>query len=164
MKSIETAKTHSSEPVTFTRTFRDLSDDEIKDPETLTSLTLLGWSGSFDWSELLKSERIMLLSEAGTGKTYECRAQAQRLNDAGVSAFFLPLEALARDAFDNILSPEEARRFQAWRSDASSEAWFFLDSIDEMILSHGKFRTALRQLARAIDACPSSEHLGQMWS
>jgi hypothetical protein len=29
---------------------------------------------SIDWVELLKSQRILLIAEAGTGKTHECKA------------------------------------------------------------------------------------------
>jgi hypothetical protein len=113
MKLLEATNDTSTAFVSVARTFRDLTEDEIKDPELLTSLPLLGWSGTFDWVELLKSERIMLLSEAGTGKTYECQAQTRRMNKAGRTAFFIPLEALARDSFDEILSSDEGRRFQS---------------------------------------------------
>jgi len=133
------------------RSFRDLSEDEARDPELLTTLASFGWSTAFDWAELLKSPRVMLLSEAGTGKTFECQRQVAHLVASGVPAFFIPLEALAKESPDQLWSSSEAARFAAWHADSASNAHFFLDSIDEMQLSHGKFRTALRRLARAID-------------
>lgn len=135
----------------ITRTFRDLSDEEMKDPEILLSLASFGWSRSIDWDALLESERIMLLSEAGAGKTYECQEQAKRLSIEGKPAFFVELVALAATPFDQLLSPYEVKQIADWREGKHDTAYFFLDSIDEMELSHGKFRTALRNLARAID-------------
>lgn len=123
----------------------------MRDPEFLTYLAEFGWSGTFDWAELLKSDRVMLLSEAGTGKTFECQKQAARMTNAGDPAFFIPLEALAREHVTDILSASEILRFEAWRNDGSSVATFFLDSIDEMRLSHGRFGAALRRLAKTID-------------
>lgn len=42
-------------------------------------------------------------------------------------------------------------RYRQWLSDGYSEAHFFLDSADELLLSHGDFRLALRRFAYAID-------------
>jgi hypothetical protein len=135
----------------ITRTFRDLSDDERKDPEVLLSLASFGWSRTIDWDALLASDRIMLLSEAGAGKTFECQEQANRLSIEGKPAFFVELVALAATPFDQLLSPQDARIMAEWRNGKHGIAYFFLDSIDEMELSHGKFRSALRNLANAID-------------
>ncbi len=133
------------------RTFRDLSDEELKDPEVLLALAAFGWSKTVDWDELLKSHRIILLSEAGTGKTFECKKQAERLAQAGCPAFFVELVELAAKPLDQLLSPSDIRLLEAWRQGQFETAYFFLDSIDEMELSHGKFQVALRNLARAID-------------
>jgi len=46
------------------------------------------------WAQLLESLRILLIAEAGTGKTHECKAQAKLLFEGGEAAFFLRLEAL----------------------------------------------------------------------
>lgn len=133
------------------RTFRDLTDEELKDPEVLLALASMGWSRTIDWGELLKSDRVILLSEAGTGKTFECQAQVKRLVASGEAAFFVELVELASKPLDQILSPGQSRLLQDWRDGKPDTAYFFLDSIDEMELSHGKFKAALRNLARVID-------------
>ena len=138
-------------PLPISRSFRDLSADEIKDPEMLMALAEFGWSGTFDWQKLLESERILILSEAGAGKTHECKAQVRELSARGEAAFFFALEALSKQEIEYLQSPDERARFQGWQQDGSSTAYFFLDSVDELKLSHGDFRIALRRLRKAID-------------
>ena len=123
----------------------------MKDPEVLQTLASLGWSKAIEWDDLLKSDRIMLLSEAGTGKTFESKEQSKRLTEDGMPAFFVELVSLAASPIEQLFSPAEARRFEQWKTRDLETAYFFLDSIDEMELSHGKFQTALRNLSRAID-------------
>ena len=140
-----------SKAQSITRSFRDLSADEMKDPEVLQTLAAFGWSKTIAWDDLLQSDRIMLLSEAGTGKTFESKEQARRLMAVGLPAFFVELVSLAASPIEQLFSPAEAKRFNEWKSRDLETAYFFLDSIDEMELSHGKFQTALRNLSRAID-------------
>ena len=73
------------------RSFRDLSDAEVADIDRASTLAKVGWTSSFGWDELLRSQRILIVSEAGAGKTYECRAQQSKLWNAGEAAFFLDL-------------------------------------------------------------------------
>lgn len=140
-----------SKTQSITRSFRDLSADEMKDPEVLQTLAAFGWSKTIAWDDLLQSDRIMLLSEAGTGKTFESKEQAKRLTEGGLPAFFVELVSLAASPIEQLFSPAEAKRFDEWKSRDLETAYFFLDSIDEMELSHGKFQTALRNLSRSID-------------
>ena len=75
---------------------------------------------SIDWVELLKSQRILLIAEAGTGKTHECKAKAKLLFDAGNPAFFLRLEEVAANGARSCLSLEPVRkRFDDWRASSS---------------------------------------------
>jgi hypothetical protein len=57
-------------PAFIERSFRDLSDAEVADIETTSLLAGMSWRGSFGWEELLRSQRILIVSEAGAGKTY----------------------------------------------------------------------------------------------
>jgi hypothetical protein len=66
-------------PYSVRRLFRDLSADEVADIEKCSVLVRAGWHGGFGWDELLRSNRVLIVSEAGAGKTYECRAQQDRL-------------------------------------------------------------------------------------
>lgn len=114
------------------------------------------WSQSFhadgiSWTELLKFPRILLVSEAGAGKSYECDQKASSLFNLGEAAFFLPLERLAAGGVASILYGAHLQRFQQWLASSSQIAYFFLDSIDELNLVHGSFRDALRRLAHDLE-------------
>jgi hypothetical protein len=131
-------------PPSIQRSFRDLSDAEVADIEK-ASLAWVGWSGSVGWDEVLRSQRILIVSEAGAGKTYECRAQQERLWNAGEPAFFLDLATLATSSVRDMLSGEEEQRLDEWLRSQSEVATFFLDSIDELKLTLGKFDQALKR-------------------
>lgn len=136
--------------VAIERTFRDLSDADIADIEKASALVKFGWGGGFDWDEVLRSPRVLLISEAGVGKTRECKAQRDRLLAAGEAAFFFDLATLATtDLRDTLLSADEAR-FDAWMSSPSLLATVFLDSIDELKLTLGSFELALTRVAKAL--------------
>jgi hypothetical protein len=132
------------------RSFRDLSDAEVADIEKASAPIRDGWGGSFGWDELLRSDRVLIVSEAGAGKTYECRAQQERLYEAGEPAFFLDLAMLAISSVREMLSHEEEERFEVWLRSQSEVATFFLDSIDELKLTLGNFDQALKRLNKAL--------------
>lgn len=132
------------------RIFCELSAKEIFDVEQMTTLVRMGLSGGFGWDKLLESQRVLIISEAGAGKTYECRAQQQALWNQGEPAFYLELAELTKDKLEDLLSADEVERFKAWRISQSDVATFFLDSIDELKLTLGSFETALKRLGNAI--------------
>ena len=137
--------------VDLQRRFHELTDSELEDTESL-----LSWSGSefgpdIGWSELLQYPRVILLAEAGSGKTVEMQEQARRLAREGRFAFFLPLESLDGDPIADILSAAEEEQFDRWKTDGGERAWFFLDAVDELKLTDGKLDRALNRLSKAID-------------
>ena len=91
-----------------------------------------------------------MISEAGAGKTYECRAQAERLSNKGEPAFFVELARLPDSDLRALLDHDEEVRFDAWLLSQSDIATFFLDSIDELKLSLRTFEQALKRLRKAI--------------
>ena len=112
-----------------------------------------GHSRGIDWTELLRSRRITIISEAGSGKTFECQAQQRRLFAEGEPAFFFELSELARsEAPGSLLTPEELSRVDNWRAASSDIATFFLDAYDELRLTRGRFRTALTRLRAFVGA------------
>lgn len=137
-------------PKAIQRTFRDLSDAEVADIKKASFLAQAGFRGSFGWEELLRSERVLIVSEAGVGKTHECKAQRDILWAAGEPAFFLDLSTLAISSVREMLSAAEEQRFDAWLRSQSEVATFFLDSIDELKLSLGSFEQALTRVSKAI--------------
>lgn len=132
------------------RSFRDISKDHISEADQQSFLVGLGWSKASGWDQLLKSKRVLIISEAGAGKTYECRAQRQRLWESGEPAFVLELATLANSDVRSMLDHDEQVRLDAWLASQSDVATFFLDSIDELKLSLGSFEQALKRLNQAI--------------
>nr|WP_314571894.1 hypothetical protein [uncultured Pseudomonas sp.] len=132
------------------RTFGTLSQEKAADIENLMLRDQLGLTPTIDWDELQKSMRVLIVSEAGTGKTFECRTQHQQLWEGGEPAFFLELSDLAQSPFEDLLSYEEEARFVAWQTSQSDVATFFLDSIDELQLTLGSFRLALNKLSKKL--------------
>jgi len=134
----------------ISRTFRDLSDKDVANAESISLLAHSGRSYGSDWDDLLTARRILIVSEAGAGKTYECRACQQRLWAKGAPAFFLELATVADTDIVNMLSPEECARLDAWLRAQSETATFFLDSIDELKISQKSFEQALKSVGRQI--------------
>ncbi|WP_109127129.1 hypothetical protein [Dyella sp. C11] len=132
------------------RTFHDVSEEEAANVERASILARLGWSSSLGWNTLLESKRILIISEAGAGKTYECRTQRQVLWDQGQPAFYLDLAELSVNNLRDLLSADEEARLDAWIAAQSDVATFFLDSIDELKLTLGSFETALKRLGKAV--------------
>jgi hypothetical protein len=137
--------------VDLCRRFRDLTDKELEEPELLASLNEREFRPVDGWPELLTHPRVVILAEAGSGKTREMQEQAKRLVGEGQFAFFLPLESLDRESLTELLSADEERRFQAWKADGRAPAWFLLDAADELKLTQGKLSRALNRRAKAID-------------
>ncbi|SFW28301.1 hypothetical protein [Luteibacter sp. UNCMF366Tsu5.1] len=133
--------------VLLDRRFSDLTESSGSDTEF--SWAFEGY-GSIDWNELLASPRVLIVSEAGTGKTFECQAQQRRMWDEGKPAFWIELASLGRNELPNTLGNEALVRFQAWLDDPSSVATFFLDSVDELLLMKNSFEQALIAVDRAI--------------
>ncbi len=95
------------------RTFFDLPTDENTSIETAELLANSAFGRRIDWSTLLQSERVLIVSEAGMGKTYECQRQQRQLWEEGRSAFFVELAMLATDPLERQFDAEEMRRFVA---------------------------------------------------
>jgi hypothetical protein len=141
--------------IDLSRRFRDLTESDLESPELLASLNDSRWAAvagmSVGWAELLEHSRVLVLAEAGSGKTAEMQAQADRLRTEGQPAFFVELTALDRDPLSEILSCQENRDLDTWKSEGQSAAWFFLDAVDELKLTQGTLEFALNRFAKAID-------------
>ncbi|MEW6220981.1 MAG: hypothetical protein AB1634_15820 [Thermodesulfobacteriota bacterium] len=130
------------------------------------------YGGWLDWPDLLKRRRVVLLAEAASGKTEELRHQAKSLESQGQAAFFVTIEDLADDVFENALEPRVVDLFRRWRDGmATADAWFFLDSVDEARLNRKELRKALKCFRRAVNgqmerirvylSCRASDWRGQ---
>lgn len=132
------------------RTFSDISDAALNDIERAQIFAHMGVSETLEWETLLKSPRVLIISEAGSGKTYECQQEQQRLWAQDEAAFYLELAQLAQGNLRTQLSSEEEKRFDRWLSSQSGTATFFLDSFDELKLTQGSFKTALTRLEKEL--------------
>ncbi|TCA18552.1 ATP-binding protein [Rhizobium leguminosarum bv. viciae] len=136
----------------LTRTFKDIPDGNVAEATERAFLRGLGWSEGFTWDELLQSQRVLIISEAGAGKTWECRQQAVRLNSERQAAFFVELATLAGVPFRDTLDASERERLDQWISSQSEVATFFLDSMDELNLTRTSFTLALKRFSEGISA------------
>jgi hypothetical protein len=122
--------------------------------EGLSVATAYGWrlglSGDLlSWSDLLTRRRVVILAEAGSGKSVELEYQVQQLSAAGKFAFHATVQDVARNGLDGALRASDQQRLRAWRL-ASEPGWFFIDSVDEAKLDNIRLDKALRQLAGGI--------------
>ena len=154
--------------INLQRQFHDLTEgSELDETERLVALSEYEFGDTFGWSKLLESKRVVLLAEAGSGKTQEMKQQAKRLVEEGQFGFFVPLDELDQEGVVDILSPPEVETFNRWKANGQDTAWFFLDAVDELKLVGGKLRRALNRLsgdlsglldrARVIVSCRPSD-------
>ena len=138
--------------VDLQRQFHDVPEDtELEETEYLVSFSEHEFGPGFGWSKLLESKRVVLLAEAGSGKTREMEEQAKRLAQEGRFAFFVALDDLDREGIVNILLPDEEESFNRWKANVQETAWFFLDAVDELKLTGGKLGRALNRLSKDLN-------------
>ena len=134
------------------RQFRALTSVELEQPEFLAAISDSVYLSGLKWSDLLDHSRVLLLAEAGSGKTVEMRNMAETISAQGQHAFFVALETLdQRGLPDVLLTSAQQRRFTEWKEDGRSTAWFFLDAVDELKLTQGKLERALAEFAKSVD-------------
>ena len=74
--------------VELNRTFHELSNDP-NDTDNIQLRRTLHLAKPLTWADLTSEFRVIVLSEAGAGKTQEIRHFAERLRAVGKAAFFL---------------------------------------------------------------------------
>lgn len=136
--------------IDLNRRFQELTDDELPDAESLAAYIDYDFDSDEGWVDLLKRRRVVILAEAGSGKTWELKEQARKLAEAGEAAFFLPLEELATSSLQELLSPSDRQALEFWEQNSVSTAWFFLDAVDELKLKQGSLNAAFRKVARVL--------------
>jgi hypothetical protein len=145
--------------IDLSRRFRTFARSEIEDSDFLAELNDMAIEASMSWDDLLKRRRVLLLAEAGSGKSREMQHQKERLRAAGMAAFFVPLEALGQEELSSTFSPDDERLFERWLRAENEPAWFFLDAVDELKLVGGKLDRALTRLGRALNNHAQRSHV-----
>lgn len=110
------------------------------------------------WDSLLDEYRCIVLAEAGAGKTVEFVEKATLLENEGKLAFFIRIEDIDRQFYDSFEVGNEDR-FNSWLG-STEEAWFFLDSVDEALLSSPRaFEKAIIRFSKAIKKGAHRSHI-----
>ena len=101
---------------------------------------------------------MIILAEAGAGKTEEIGAATKRLRTQGKAAFFLRLEHLG-SGFEDAFEIGDSNEFDKW-SASDQSGWFFLDSVDEARLTGPKkFEEAIRKFATRLGDTRQRAHV-----
>jgi hypothetical protein len=145
--------------VPFIQLNRQFVDWGDKDPAEAETRFLMGrLNGSLGWPMLLEKHRVVILAEAGSGKSEELAAQAELQHQAGNYAFCTTVQEVARDGLPGCLGADDRTRFEAWKA-SESPAWIFVDSVDEAKLDNIRLETALRKLADGIEGAAMRVHV-----
>jgi hypothetical protein len=118
--------------IALDRRFSEWRAGDISDPDLV--LRFMRSADLLTWENLLARRRVVILAEAGSGKTEEMREQLRLATENGRFAFFATVEDVDRDGLDGALSAADRDRPVRWRASVE-EAWFFIDSIDEATVS-----------------------------
>lgn len=119
---------------------------------------LLGRGERKDWGELRQEYRTVILADAGAGKTFEFKAEAERLDKNQRAAFFIRIEDIDAD-FGSAFEVGDPEVFETWIK-GTAEAWFFLDSVDEVRLAEPRaFEKAIHAFAERIHSASHRAHV-----
>ena len=142
--------------IQLNRTFSELSEKSGNNDDEEISGSFTGTQ--FDWDSLIKEYRVIILSEAGSGKTAEIRNAARTLREQGKAAFFLRLEHIRTD-FEDAFEVGAFNDFNNW-IESSEEGWLLLDSVDEARLRDPRdFELAIRKLKKHIQKTLDRTHI-----
>ena len=136
--------------VNLHRSFSEHTTAATDSDEQDVSLFFDQHQGRLTWTNLHEKQLVVVLGEAGIGKTIEFQNEVNRLLAANQAAFFLPLNQLSDAASWQMVLTGHNAEFAAWA--ASEElGYFFLDAVDEARLkSHSDFEKALKVVQREL--------------
>lgn len=146
-------------PVTLIRRFTEVPDTwQDRDVELEQIWPYIGNTERVGWPQLESLHRAVVLADAGAGKTFELMAQARNMVERGKFAFFVRIEDIDAD-FGAAFEVGDAAAFERWLGGVD-EAWFFLDSVDEVRLETPRaFEMALRAFAARIHDARQRAHV-----
>jgi hypothetical protein len=125
-------------------------EGELSDPDAVLRL---GRSADLlSWGRVSARRRVVIVAEAGSGKTAEMREQARLRKEAGQFAFYATVGGVGEDGLENSLESEDRTRLVSWRDKSTESAWFFADSVDEAKRRGIRFEKAIRRIADGLGA------------
>jgi len=139
------------------RQFFPWEEGELSDPDAVLRL---GRSVDLlSWGSVSARRRVVVMAEAGSGKTAEMREQARLRSEAGKFAFYATVEDVGDDGLEDSLKSEDRTRLVSWRDKSTESAWFFIDSIDEAKRRGIRFGKALRRIADGLGVGARRAHV-----
>ena len=142
--------------IPLARRFLVWTSKESADPDLLTYFW--GTSTALRWEDLLAKHRVVVLAEAGSGKSDELEEQARLAREAGKYAFHATVQSVGTKGFQGAITKEDAARLAEWKS-GDQPAWFFLDSVDEAKSRDVRLSDALREVASAVHGGEQRAHI-----
>jgi hypothetical protein len=117
------------------RRFIHLGNQEISEDIVYESYSLLDddREAGLAWDEIIKEKLVVILGEPGSGKSTEFKEQVNKLKINGTYAFYIRLDDLITKSLKENLKTQLVY-FLKWQK-SKTEAYFFLDSVDESKLS-----------------------------
>src|SRR5271156_3823122 len=109
------------------RQFFPWEEGELSDPDDVLRLGPI--ADQLNWGRISACRRVVIMAEAGSGKTAEMREQARLRKEAGQFAFYATVEDVGADGLENSLESEDRTRLVSWRDKSTESAWFFIDSV-----------------------------------
>lgn len=134
--------------IDLNRQFQVLDEKETSTQQLFDLLSIT--DGSLGWDELLENRRVVILAEAGNGKSAELMFQSEKLASNKKISFFSPLHEVAKCGLEDALYASDRVRYHDWKS-SDQHAYIFLDSVDETKDAQFRLSTALKMVADAID-------------
>ncbi|MGH8588028.1 MAG: hypothetical protein ACREXX_01440 [Gammaproteobacteria bacterium] len=141
--------------VELKRRFVVWSDEQEIDPEIWAVVG--GTDGRLTWERLLERKRVVILAEAGSGKSTELEERASIWSKTCAS-FYATVQDVARRGLVDAIGAKARDAFDAWTA-SDAPAWFFIDSVDEAKLDNIRLDTALQQIADVLDPYLGRAHI-----
>lgn len=138
------------------RRFIVWTDQDGGDPEVMSYMLASG--DALGWEELLAKHRVVVLAEAGSGKSTEMAEQARLSMAAGRYTFAATVQNVGCRGLPGALGRAASLKLEEWRASDQS-AWFFFDSVDEAKANDVRLEDALKEIADGIDNAAARAHI-----
>jgi hypothetical protein len=142
--------------IALDRRFIEWGEGELSDPELIHRFRRP--TDLLNWETIVQRRRVVILAEAGSGKTTEMKQQVWLRQEAGQFAVYATVEDVGTDSLDNALGREDRERLASWRV-SGEEGWFFVDSVDEAKLHGVRLERVIRRIADGIAGCQRKAHI-----
>lgn len=142
--------------IDLNRRFVEWNKEESSDSEIRRRFGL-GEDG-VGWEELLVKRRVIVLAEAGSGKSTELKERWRNAVERGQYAFHASVEDVGREGLERALPFDSRAKLAGWRK-SNDEAWFFIDSVDEAKSTGIRLEKVFRNLAEGIESAEERSHI-----